>query len=43
MRTYLLTLDKFLGKKKASKQKCTTKINFRRTNSIKGDDVNHMG
>ena len=36
-------LEKFWGQKWASKQKCTTKINFMRINRIQGGDVNHRG
>ena len=40
---FQFTLEKFWGKKWASKQKCIAKINFIRTNRIQGDDVNHRG
>jgi len=38
-----LTLERFWGKKWASKQKCIKKENFIRTNRIQYDDVNHGG
>ena len=43
LKRYVRCIRENLRLKKVSKKKCTTKINFIRTNRIQGDDVNRGG